>query len=244
MEEILASIRRIIESNEPQAGSAVGAGLPPVYADDELDEGEIDIVTELAANDPGQPLRIQPQQAMAADREPERSMSLADVAARVRAASARQENGSIGVAPAAGSLPPVAVSMPDTGRSMEPAPVRDRVAEMDGEAPQSVLEASVPSEPVNPSASARNGGVAPQVEPAGLPAKVEALLSDAVGAQVARSFGELAAVFDGIEKRSLEDMAQEMLRPMLQAWLDDNLPTLVERLVREEIERVARGPRR
>ncbi|MBZ9917266.1 DUF2497 domain-containing protein, partial [Mesorhizobium sp. BR1-1-7] len=29
--------------------------------------------------------------------------------------------------------------------------------------------------------------------------------------------------------------------PMLQDWLDNNLPTLVERLVREEIERVARG---
>jgi cell pole-organizing protein PopZ len=32
-----------------------------------------------------------------------------------------------------------------------------------------------------------------------------------------------------------------MLRPMHQDWLDDNLPGLVERLVREEIERVARG---
>jgi len=39
-------------------------------------------------------------------------------------------------------------------------------------------------------------------------------------------------------------MAAEMLRPMLQEWLEDNLPTLVERLVREEIERVARGSRR
>jgi cell pole-organizing protein PopZ len=34
-----------------------------------------------------------------------------------------------------------------------------------------------------------------------------------------------------------------MLRPMLRAWLDDNLPTIVERLVRAEIERVARGSR-
>jgi uncharacterized protein len=31
---------------------------------------------------------------------------------------------------------------------------------------------------------------------------------------------------------------------LLHDWLDNNLPTLVERLVREEIERVARGPRR
>ena len=30
---------------------------------------------------------------------------------------------------------------------------------------------------------------------------------------------------------------------MLKQWLDDNLPKLVERLVREEIERVVRRPR-
>jgi cell pole-organizing protein PopZ len=37
--------------------------------------------------------------------------------------------------------------------------------------------------------------------------------------------------------------AREMLRPMLKQWLDDNLPVMVERLVRAEIERVARGGR-
>jgi cell pole-organizing protein PopZ len=31
---------------------------------------------------------------------------------------------------------------------------------------------------------------------------------------------------------------------MLKQWLDDNLPKLVERLVREEIERVVRRPQR
>jgi cell pole-organizing protein PopZ len=41
--------------------------------------------------------------------------------------------------------------------------------------------------------------------------------------------------------RSVEDLVKEMLRPMLTKWLDDNLPGLVERLVRAEIERVARG---
>ena len=34
--------------------------------------------------------------------------------------------------------------------------------------------------------------------------------------------------------------AEDMMRPMLKNWLDDNLPSLVERLVREEIERVSR----
>ena len=40
---------------------------------------------------------------------------------------------------------------------------------------------------------------------------------------------------------SLEDLVREMLKPMLKAWLDDNLPNMVERLVRAEIERVSRG---
>ena len=39
--------------------------------------------------------------------------------------------------------------------------------------------------------------------------------------------------------KTLEDLVREMLRPMLRAWLDDNLPTLVERLVLVEIERIA-----
>jgi uncharacterized protein len=43
--------------------------------------------------------------------------------------------------------------------------------------------------------------------------------------------------------RGLEDMTRDMLRGMLKTWLDDNLPDVVERLVREEIERVARRGR-
>jgi cell pole-organizing protein PopZ len=39
--------------------------------------------------------------------------------------------------------------------------------------------------------------------------------------------------------RTLQDLVQEMLRPMLKSWLDDNLPNLVERPVRTEIERLA-----
>jgi len=40
--------------------------------------------------------------------------------------------------------------------------------------------------------------------------------------------------------RALEDVVRDMLRPMLASWLDQNLPLLVERLVREEIARLAR----
>ena len=41
----------------------------------------------------------------------------------------------------------------------------------------------------------------------------------------------------------LQDISREMLQPLLKEWLDENLPQLVEKLVREEIERVARRGR-
>ncbi|RJT28111.1 DUF2497 domain-containing protein [Mesorhizobium waimense] len=68
-----------------------------------------------------------------------------------------------------------------------------------------------------------------------------AILSEHAGRQVAAAFGELSDAFASRSKKTFDEMAEDMLRPMLQDWLDNNLPTLVERLVREEIERVARG---
>lgn len=70
---------------------------------------------------------------------------------------------------------------------------------------------------------------------------VQPLISDQTGKQVKAAFGELSEAFAARSKRTLDELAAEMLRPMLQEWLDNNLPLLVEKLVREEIERVARG---
>jgi len=68
-----------------------------------------------------------------------------------------------------------------------------------------------------------------------------AIISDFAGRQVAAAFEELSEAFSASRKRSYDEIAEEIMRPMLQEWLDNNLPLLVERLVREEIERVARG---
>jgi len=73
------------------------------------------------------------------------------------------------------------------------------------------------------------------------PSARPAIVSEHTGRQVAAAFGELSDAFASRSKKTFDEMAEEMLRPMLQDWLDNNLPTLVERLVREEIERVARG---
>lgn len=66
------------------------------------------------------------------------------------------------------------------------------------------------------------------------------LISQAAEKQVAASFGSLSQALLDEQKRLLNDKMEAMLRPMLQEWLDTNLPPLVERLVREEIERVVR----
>ncbi len=71
----------------------------------------------------------------------------------------------------------------------------------------------------------------------------DALLSPTADASIASSFQTLATTMLFQDKSLMEDMVREMLRPMLKNWLDDNLPVMVERLVRAEIERVARGGR-
>ena len=67
------------------------------------------------------------------------------------------------------------------------------------------------------------------------------LLSPATSAAVDGAFNALAQTVLVQNCRTLDDLVREMLRPMLKQWLDDNLPNMVERLVRAEIERVSRG---
>jgi uncharacterized protein len=302
MEEILASIRRIIESNDPTADAAGLQSMPEAYADEEIDEIEdISFDPEQVANDAGMPLPSQSVAALEPVAAPaERSLSLADVAARVRAASVRQQEahraaGPLAEEPVAGTpepvahasvvapFPPLRSVAPETFAAPTPLtmpelrPALDEPALTASDEALNSSQAETPKE-TTPVEELRPAAVEPvQAAPAApefsapevagpdmreevqntshLPAQMTAqadaplagiagLLSEAAGAQVAKSFGELADVFDGLERRSVEEMAQDMLRPMLQEWLDDNLPTLVERLVREEIERVARGPRR
>lgn len=70
-----------------------------------------------------------------------------------------------------------------------------------------------------------------------------ALMSPQADADVAASFEDLAKAMMGGNARKLDDVVEDLLRPMLKNWLEGNLPQMVERLVREEIERVSRGPR-
>lgn len=203
MDEILASIRKIIESNELES-----VGISRETPVDPFEE-VVSFVSEPVSAPAPVAARVEPVMGVA---EPEatKSMSLADIAARVRNASEQRyaEN----TAPAV-DFPPL--SAPVT-RATDPDP-QSAPIERRGE-PKAIS--------LLPEKSA------------------EPLLSDMSGQQVARSFSDLAAAMSSSQRRTFDEIAEDMLRPMLTEWLDDNLPKLVERLVREEIERVARGPRR
>jgi cell pole-organizing protein PopZ len=67
------------------------------------------------------------------------------------------------------------------------------------------------------------------------------ILSRSTVSAVESAFNTLANTVLSNNARTLEDLVKEMLRPMLKSWLDDNLPGLVERIVKAEIERVSRG---
>jgi len=77
----------------------------------------------------------------------------------------------------------------------------------------------------------------------------ERIVSTATSGAAAAAFAQLGALprdrrregelpLGGTE-RTIEEIVRGMLRPMLQSWLDEHLPDIVERLVREEIARVA-----
>ena len=63
-----------------------------------------------------------------------------------------------------------------------------------------------------------------------------AVESTDVLSQLARAILDRRDIAVGTRTVTLEDMVREMLRPLLREWLDRNLPYLIERLVKKEID--------
>jgi cell pole-organizing protein PopZ len=139
--------------------------------------------------------------------------------------------------------PPPARPAFDLAGSVVAPPPRPRI-----EQPSSDIRSFAPPRPPQPmpprlvEVQAPAPVHAPAHTPAPAPAINEQLLSDQANLAVASAFQALSATRVTMPStEALDAMAREMLRPMLKQWLEDNLPTMVERLVRAEIERVARG---
>jgi cell pole-organizing protein PopZ len=195
MEEILASIRRIIAEDQDVANEPEDEGSEE-QGDDESAAGEVLELPEPARASPLEPDRApetQPEPVAEAEPQPEWLPDLDVGAPEILFGESAKE--------------PEPLPVP------EPAPV-----------PEPVMRAPAP-EP-------------PRVSDGAL---TDALLSSTAGASVGQAFNLLSHTVLTQNARTLEDLVKEMLKPMLKIWLDDNLPPLVERLVRAEIERVARG---
>ena len=84
----------------------------------------------------------------------------------------------------------------------------------------------------------------PAVGDSGAVVDLEALVSGEAARRTSAAFVDLA---EQIERsggtalaggRNLDELVKDLLRPMLKAWLDANLPPLVQRLVEAEIARL------
>lgn len=116
--------------------------------------------------------------------------------------------------------------VPETPARAEPAPVEPAAPKVVWRQPEA--ESVAVAAPPPPPEAAADG---------------EPLLSVQTNQAVSAAFDALSASLAMQSAELAENMTREILRPMLKTWLDENLPSMVERLVRAEIQRVARGGR-
>lgn len=114
--------------------------------------------------------------------------------------------------------------------STEPEPVLE-------EEPLSLTEAPMPLEPAAAS-------VAPAAATPRAPASTGRLISEPTELAAAAALSILAQLvnpdrqLNAEGREMIESAIRDKIEPLLRDWLDGNLPQLVERLVREEIQRV------
>jgi uncharacterized protein len=220
MEEILASIRQIISEDGEQAegeaepSQGQGASAAAQAVDVAAEPEEIEATVSAAA--PAPPL--------SAD------------ATEDAAQPSYEEASPLAAAPA--SPPEQPRLEPTLRRQAAQSPV-DQPSQPSAGAAQQYSTAAKPA-PEAPRQAAMGSGLPAA---ASMPSGNDRLLSPQADASVSGAFSALAHTILAQNARTLEDLVSEMLRPMLKDWLDDNLPPLVERLVKEEIERVSRGRR-
>jgi cell pole-organizing protein PopZ len=217
MEEILASIRRIIADDDATKSAPHPAEAPKAAA------------PAARPAPPPPPTRVTPPEPSVADEAP-LSMAASDL------------DGGANADDQASDIFDLTESMaPPPPPNPAPAP---QFGTIDGSFDVSYEEAPEPPSPqmAMPEPRRPANSETTMAEDSGDFGDARAqLISSATSAAVDSAFNTLAQTVLVQNARTLEDLVREMLRPMLKAWLDDNLPGVVERLVRAEIERVSRG---
>ena len=234
MEEILASIRRIIADDEANpaekaaspaasASSASTGAAPPLAKPAVMTELPPSAIVAAQAT---------PAKAPVPNLAPAASNSQDDIDAMLAGLDAATSEAEVRPPPDGDVF-----ELTDEMALPDPQPAPFRTVE-----PEDDLEFS---EAVAASAPPRAQHRQPAFEPPPLyespAAPPQQMLSRSTVSAVESAFNTLANTVLSNNARTLEDLVREMLRPMLKSWLDDNLPGLVERIVKAEIERVSRG---
>jgi len=249
MEEILASIRRIISDGDDAAAGSTAAAPAEEPAPEEAPADQVEAAPEpeaAAAEEPaGEDADIfDLTDDMVAEEPEEPAVEEVAAAPEPEAPEALEETET---ANADDVFDMVDVSEDEAPEENVSADDFDAVPAMteplvDPDNIDVAFDETAAVEPVaedpEPVAAAPEPEPSLEEEPA---APAAGLMSPQSDAMVASAFGRLANTMLNQDPRTLEDLVGEMLRPMLKEWLDDNLPVLVERLVREEIDRVSRG---
>ncbi|MGY2906851.1 PopZ family protein [Bradyrhizobium sp. URHC0002] len=228
MEEILASIRRIIADDEAKPAAAEKPASAPAAAKPAVMK---DIPPSAIAPAP-KPAPPAPKPAPAPPPpapEPVASNNQDDIDAMLASLDAATPEADI--RPAQPEPEADVFELTDEMALPEPAPAAATFNKVE---PQDDIEFT------EAKASRRQPAYEPPFESA---APARPILSHSTVSAVESAFHSLANTVLSNNARTLEDLVKEMLRPMLKSWLDDNLPGLVERIVKAEIERVSRGGR-
>jgi len=228
MEEILASIRRII-SDDDTAGKA--PAIPPKAA--------------VAPASPPPPRAEAPMRPAPAPAAPRDRAAIQNDIEDVLAGPVKRA-----VEPPPPAPEPDILELTEDMAAEPPAPEPEPMPEPAGsnfrtiDGQPDVFFAEAPAEP-EPEPEPEPDYEAPAMQ---APASVgfdnpqtRSIMSHATSAAVDAAFNQLTQSAFTQNGQTIEGLVREMLRPMLKSWLDDNLPGLVERLVRAEIERVSRG---
>ena len=134
--------------------------------------------------------------------------------------------------PAGGAAPPVEL----VAVALEEAPMAQEVGAQAPVEPEAAVPRVVWTRPTALLRPIAQPEPQPRIAP-----EPEALMSAETDDAATSSFAALNAALELQSSDLAERMVGELLRPMLKTWLDENLPSIVEKLVRAEIQRVARG---
>jgi len=235
MEEILASIRKIISEDDPETAEAAPEGADGKAGGGEPEPMEL---TQMVSED-GSVVDLRSDQAAASLPEAEEVKAAAPepLVAETARVHAELIDDDDGIEPEAEEPEIVAEIVAEPEPEFEPEPEPEIVAQPEPE-PEPEPEIMAEPDPI------------PEAEPAhSTPVEADARLESLVSAEAAAAAtAAMTRLNDSLScesaaaggDKTLEALVRETMAPHLKAWLDENLPRLVERIVREEIDRIVK----